>query len=318
MAVHNKQANGKPSAYDRWTERAAITLNRLKAEDRLPLTSPIKPGIVTRPYNGLTGAWYWGSNHLHLHLTSLVEMHAEHRWLTYRQAARMGGQVRKGEKGSLILIFKPARDNDADDGRERRGYFGAATVFNAAQIDGLEPADVLEVVDDLTHVEAIADAFVQATGAEVIDSEVLAGSELGAYRSSADRIRMRPRSHFQHNAEYYSTLLHELAHWTGHASRMGREPDTVAGSEGYAEEELVAEMTAFTLSQTLGLGFESRLSARYLDHYEAQLSDPDALAKAAGASTAIVRYLCELADPKGALVPRQAKPATVNHHWSTS
>lgn len=317
MNTRDTTADGhRPSAYERWTERARAAIDRLQDEGRLPLTDPIKPGIVSRPYNGLTGAWYSGCNLLWLHLMALIEAYAEHRWLTYRQAARLGAQVRKGERGSPILVFRPAtrrRDEGDEEEEERRGYFTCATVFNASQIDDLPSAESFVEVEDLSRVETVVDAFARATGADIRITEVMFGGERGAYLPVADCIRMRPRSQFTHGAQYYSTLLHELAHWTGHESRLGRELAARHGNaESYAREELRAEMTAFTLSQTFGLGFEPRRSVQYLAAYEAQLADPEALAKAAGESTAIVRYLCELADPEGALVPRAAAPAAVD------
>ena len=90
----------KSSAYERWCDRAAATLDRLMAEGRHPLASPIKPGAPVRPFNGLTGHWYQATNCWWLHIMAVLEAYAEHRWLTYRQAQALGGQVRKGEKGN--------------------------------------------------------------------------------------------------------------------------------------------------------------------------------------------------------------------------
>lgn len=306
-----KKKKGGSTAYERWTEKTTATLEELiESGQALPLTSAIKPGMPARPYNGLTGRWYEGGNLFWLHLAALVETFAEHRWLTYRQAQKVGAQVRKGERGTMILIWKPLPPRDKShedtDKPERRGYFGSATVFNASQIDGLP--DVSLEAPDLSVAEAAADAFIQATGVDLRISEVTAGGALGSYAYGFDYVTVRPREHFTNNAQYYRVLFHELAHWSGHQTRLGRPMTGDHDSLAYAREELVAELTAFTLSTTFGLGFEPPRSARYLEHYSALAGDAKAWQQAAAASSAACRFLCELADPEGKLLPRQAAP----------
>ena len=192
-----------------------------------------------------------------------------------------------------------------------RGWFTTATVFNAQQIDDL-PAPATASVEPLDAVAAKAEAFARATGANIRPTDISLGSELGAYSPSQDRIRIRPRASFTHSAEYYSVLFHELAHWTGHDSRLSRSlAEGFDDKEAYAREELRAEMAAFTLATTFGLGFEPRRSAQYLEHWGDGLGDPRIYAQAATEASAIVRFLCELADPDGALLPRKAAPAAV-------
>ena len=307
-----KTAGGrKPSAYDRWTARTAQAIEQLLAGDQLPLASPIKPGVPGRPYNGATGRWYAGGNLFALHIFALIEGHAEHRWLTYRQAASVGAQVRKGERGTPIVVWRPARrkpDFDTEEEEERRGYFGGATVFNASQIDGLPDPDLGFEAADLSAAHSAADAFIRATGADLRISEVARGGELGSYDFGSDYLTLRPREHFVNNAEYYSVVFHELAHWTGHQARLGRPLTGDRHCTAYAREELIAEMTAYTLATTFGLGFEPPRKARYLDHYSLLAGDPKAYTQVAGASSQVCRFLCELADPDGQLLPRTASP----------
>ena len=316
----SKKKGGK-TAYERWTQRTTETLEELIAQGvGHPLASAIKPGVPVRPYNGLTGRWYEGGNLLWLHFASLVESFAEHRWLTYRQARKVDAQVRKGERGTMILIWKPLPprdesndDTDDTDERERRGYFGSATVFNASQIDGL-PSVELDA-PDLSAAEQAADAFIKATGVDLRVSEVTGRGELGSYDYRSDYVTVRPRDHFISNAEYYSVVFHELAHWSGAKQRLDRSLSGDRETLAYAQEELIAELTAFTLSTTFGLGFEPPRSAEYIDYYYNKpgfhgkpADDPATWQQAAAASSKVCRFLCELADPDGRLLPRQAAP----------
>ena len=313
----NTPAGGKPSAYERWSGRAVATIQELLAKGLAPWQSAIKPGVPVRPCNGLTGRWYHGGNQLLLHAFALVQPYSDCRWLTYRQAQQLGAQVRKGERGAPILIVRRSvrnPDEEADEPKTKprsRTFLATATVFNADQVDGMPSAPWQDDCgpERLSAAERAADAFAEATGAHIFDSAGLEAHTYGHYVPDQDLIRMRPRDTFVSNAEYYKTLFHELAHWAG--TRLGRDWNLVATdrAEG-AREELRAELAAFTLCTTLGVGFDPGRSALYADHHYQRLfeQEPDAYFAAARDAAGICRHLCELADPKGELVPRTASP----------
>jgi antirestriction protein ArdC len=203
---------------------------------------------------------------------ALANGYSTNEWLTYRQAQKEGGQVRKGESGSKICFFKIVeRDVEDDAGNEETKSFPVLrvwTVFNRDQIDGLEPLVVPEHL--LTEEQRIeqAEAFVKNTGATVEE-----GSPHAAYSPSKDRITMPDFGHFTSPERYYTTVLHELGHWTGHPTRLERDMSGRFGDKAYAAEELVAELTSAFLSAELGLQADLKDPTRYLKSWIRLLTD---------------------------------------------
>jgi antirestriction protein ArdC len=182
-------------------------------------------------------------------------------WMTFRQAKELGANVRKGERGELVVYFNTVTltEQDAETGEElehaipfMKGY----TVFNVEQIDGLpshyyqlaEP--VLDPVQRLDH----AEHFFTATGVTIRH-----GGNQAYYMIGSDRIQMPPFESFRDAESYYATLAHETTHWTRHPSRLDRDFGRKRrGDEGYAQEELVAELSSAFLAADLGLELEPR------------------------------------------------------------
>lgn len=181
-------------------------------------------------------------------------------WMTYRQAGEFGGQVRKGEKGTMVVYYGTAAKQDEpvesaalDDDTHYR-FLRTFFVFNADQIDGLPEryctpaAAVIPAADRIPELEAM----VAATGAAIHH-----GGNRAFYRASTDTVTMPTFEQFQSAELYYATLFHELAHWTGTPSRLARDfGSTRWGDEGYAKEELVAEMAAAFLGAEFGFAPE--------------------------------------------------------------
>ncbi|MHC4718258.1 MAG: ArdC family protein [Planctomycetota bacterium] len=208
-------------------------------------------------------------------------------WMTYKQAAQLGGQVRKGEKGSMVIFWKPPMngDKDAADPKDRKGsgmilrYY---RVFNAAQVDGLEAA--LEKVTPKTDkpapkvdpIEAAEAVYKGWTNCPPVKWE---GSQ-ACYIPAQDVIRMPPRETFKGSAEVYSTLFHEMTHSTGHKDRLNRESLqklAAFGSHEYSKEELVAEFGAAFLSAHAGISapvIENQ--AAYINGWKNKLRQKDA------------------------------------------
>jgi antirestriction protein ArdC len=173
-------------------------------------------------------------------------------WLTFNQAKRLGGNVRKGEHGTKIVFWKcKTRETESADGEieERKSAFlRYYTVFNLEQTEGLNalltlpPAFPIESAEEIVKGMPNPPAFEQEARA--------------AYIPSRDIVTMPSRTAFQSQAEYYSTLFHELTHSTGHAKRLGREGIEKIqpfGSEDYSKEELVAEMGSAMLCGVAGI-----------------------------------------------------------------
>jgi antirestriction protein ArdC len=229
-------------------------------------------GALSRPVNIASNKAYRGVNILSLWVAVEARAYTSNVWGTYRQWQATGAQVRKGEKGSLVVFYKEmhvrAEDGQADDagdgsgevGFEKRLFARASTVFNAAQVDGwkapVEPDAPAPVQFDPV---SVADTFIAGTRADIRH-----GGDRAFFRPSSDHIQMPPRDTFVGTdtstpvEAYYSTLLHELVHWSGAPHRLDRRFGKRFGDDAYAAEELVAELGAAFLSADLEVSLVPR------------------------------------------------------------
>lgn len=170
-------------------------------------------------------------------------------WLTFKQAKELGGNVRKGEKGTQIIYYTLWEKKDKETEEvEKIPMVKTFTVFNANQIDGIDfPSKQPAVVSDFERLAHI-DQVVSNTGA------VIEHHGLKAFFSpAANKIVMPKPERFNSQFDYYATLTHELTHWTGHKSRLDRKFGAVKGNSDYAFEELVAELGSAFLMADLGV-----------------------------------------------------------------
>ncbi len=201
------------------------------------------------PRNGATGKSYQGVNVLILWDEAIERGYASNVWLTYKQAESMGAQVRKGEKAVMCAYFEMVArkggeaSQDEGDGGEKPGFYPMCKpfwLFNVAQIDGLPEAltQTEEKAPEFNPIEE-AEKVLAASGAQINH-----GYDGAFYAPSKDQICMPARERFTTPENYYATALHELTHWTGHASRLNRQFGKRFGDDAYAFEELVAELGA--------------------------------------------------------------------------
>jgi antirestriction protein ArdC len=221
---------------------------------------------IARPTNIETGRRYSGINVVALWAASQNLGFSSGTWGTFRQWKNAGANVRKGAKASYIVFSKPIMVDDGDtdsvEGQDsaapRQRFIAKATaVFNAEQVDGwIKPA--VETTTSVAVVER-AETVVQATGARIES-----GGSRACYVQSLDLVRMPPRQAFtgtptsSPTEAYYSTLFHELTHWTAAAHRCDRDMSGRFGSEAYAIEELVAELGAAFLCADIGISSTPR------------------------------------------------------------
>ncbi len=207
------------------------------------------------PNNAATGNHYSGINILLLWDAQLEGEHSTHSWLTYKQAQSLGGNVRKGERGSTVCYastFTPQKEKTAaaQEGRDARaiGFLKRYTVFNADQCDGL--GDKFTPAEPMPEREMIpaAEAVIAATGADFRH-----GGNKAFYSPFHDFIQTPHQQKFDDQINYYRTAFHELGHWTGHKSRLDRDLKNGFGSKDYAREELIAEMSAAFSCARLGI-----------------------------------------------------------------
>lgn len=246
--------------YSRITNKIIADLEQGARPWHRPWNADHLAGKITRPlrHNGIP---YQGINVVVLWCTSVTKGYACPFWLTFKQALALGGNVKKGEHGELVVYadrITRTETNDKGEESERsipfmKGY----TVFNAEQCENL-PAHFTMTAEapalPLSQRIGVADRFFAATGADIRH-----GGTRAYYAEGPDYVQMPPFETFRDAESYAATLGHELCHWTKHDKRLARDLGGVRhGDEGYAREELVAELGAAFLSADLGITPEVR------------------------------------------------------------
>jgi antirestriction protein ArdC len=266
----------------------------------MPWRRSAKPLFM--PENALTRNTYNGINVVSLWVAAECLGYSAPVWATYRQWSELGCQVRKGEKSSLVVFYKeydsePDPDKADDDGKRRVAR--ASHVFNAAQVDGFTLPDAPQPLGPIERLEAV-DRFVAATGARIEH-----GGDRAFYRPSTDHIQMPDEELFGGTATmtrtegYYATLTHELTHWSGASTRLGRDMGKRFGDAAYAAEELVAEIASAFLCSELGITQDTRADhAQYLAQWLTLMkADSRAVFAAAAKASEAVAYLKRLQPP---------------------
>jgi len=239
------QSAQKPDVYQRVTSAIVTAIENGTGTYQMPWTvrqdkgfSPISVGSA-KPYRGVNTLVLWAESQSKAYASAL--------WGTYQQWQALGGQVRKGERGSPVVYWGTIeRETDTDDDRPARGLFAKGySVFNIEQVDGCKLPKRFE--PKLCHNERIerADAFFDAVGVQIRD-----GGNRAFYRSDMpEAVYMPAFEQFPEHVDYYSVLAHETTHWTSHASRCDRQLGKRFGDDAYALEELIAELgSAYTMA----------------------------------------------------------------------
>ena len=251
-------ADGRADVYARVTERIVAALDAgarpwskpWAGDGAAPLALPLR-------HNGTP---YRGVNVLLLWVEAFEKGYSASLWMTYKQAEALGGQVRKGERGTMVVFANRVTKQETDDSgaeTEREiAFLKAYTVFNVEQIDGLpeqyRPAPLTHA-EPLQRIEA-AERFFAQTGATFKE-----GGSQAFYAPGPDFIQLPPAEAFRDAQSFAAVKAHELIHWTSHTDRLARSFDSKRfGDEGYAIEELVAELGAAFLCADLGIADEPR------------------------------------------------------------
>ena len=279
------------------TNKIMSAIERGAGEFRLPWHR--STGNIMRPANIASKKPYRGVNVLTLWATADEKGYRSGIWGTYKQWAEAGAQVRKGEKSAYIVFYKEITLASADGDRDEtdtRLFARATPVFAAEQVDGWTIPSIDAPATIITPIKQ-AEAFVAATGASITH-----GGSRAFYSPSTDSIHLPPCETFigsptSSPAEaYYSTLLHELTHYTSHESRCNRQLGERFGDDAYAMEELVAELGAAFLCADLRITDEPRADhAQYLDHWlKVMKADKKAIFTAASKASEAAAFLTAL------------------------
>lgn len=249
----------RPDIYSRVTNAIVADLERGVRPWTKPWSAEHLAGRITRPLRS-TGEPYSGINVVLLWAEAVVHGYTAPIWITFRQALALGGHVRKGEHGATVVYAnRITRTESGDDGQdiERQiPFLKAYTVFNVDQVEGLPGHFYAAAEPKLDAAQRIghADAFFATTGADIRH-----GGNQAYYALQPDYVQMPPFECFEDPEAYYATLAHECTHWTRHPSRLDRDFGRKRwGDDGYAREELVAELGAAFLCADLGLELQPR------------------------------------------------------------
>jgi antirestriction protein ArdC len=256
--------------------------------------------ITRRPYAGINIPLLWAEARL--------RGFRQDRWLTFNQARKAGGHVRKGEQSTLAVLYKPmskeAHDEDGQVVRDEQGNIKMVQfallrthcLFNIEQTEDLPAEEQIhdECDDQPAFIDhAPAEQLLLASGARI---EHRYGDQ-AFYQPVRDLIQLPTKGQFEDVGSYYATALHELTHWSGHLSRLNREGITgghAFGSAEYAFEELVAEMGAAFLCALTGTQGELRHEEYLASWLKILKEDKRAIFRASGQAREASEYLLTL------------------------
>jgi antirestriction protein ArdC/phage/plasmid primase-like uncharacterized protein len=304
-------------------EIVAEKLIKQLEEGVAPWQRPWNPGEsgAFLPYNPLTDNRYKGINSLYL----LAQERDDQRWMTYKQASEAGAQVRKGEKGTGIQYWKfvdehikkdaagkPLVDSDGKPVKElvklERPRVFFATVFNAEQIDGLPP---IQRKQQTWYPIERAEGILATCGVAIHYN----GGGRAFYRPLTDSIHLPDKGQFPNAENFYATALHELGHSTGHPDRLNRDLSHPFGSEGYAKEELRAEIASMILGDELGIGHDPSQHAAYVGSWiKALKDDPLEIFRAAADAEKIQHYVLGIEQKQVQEHPTQQDQEDLEEH----
>jgi len=289
--------NERSDVYTGITNRIIADLERGVRTWVKPWNAANTVGRISRPlrHNGMP---YSGINILMLWADAVVKGFTAPIWMTFKQANELDAHVRKGEKGSLVVYANSiTRTQEGDDGEEIEReihYMKGYIVFNVEQIDGLakhyygKPEVQTTLVERIIHAERFFEA---------IKADIRYRGDRAFYSLDGDYIQLPVIEAFRDAESFYATLAHEACHWTRHPSRLDRSFGRKNwGDEGYAREELVAELASAFLCAELGITPEVREDhAAYIASWLTVLkNDKRAIFSAAAHAQKAADYLRDL------------------------
>ena len=316
MSRHDRTprtGSDRTNLYDEITDKIIADLEA----GRFPWVQPWGKAAARAPLglpnNASTGRAYSGINILILWGAVVQHGFPGQGWLTYRQAAALGGNVRKGEHGTTVVyadrfIPEDEKRRARESGEEAQAipFLKRFTVFNTAQCEGLP--DDITVAAPLPPpglIEPTVDALIKATA---IDFRI--GGDRAFYMPALDYVAVPPPQAYFEPINWHRTALHEIGHASGHHSRLNRDLSGSFGSKKYAFEELVAEMSSAFCCASLGIVPTVR-HADYIGSWlEVLREDNRAIVRAASqaskAADWILSFLPETEAPAAGAIDRRA------------
>lgn len=256
QTAHAHSGSNRTGLYDEITNRIIAELEAGRVPWVQPWGTAAAKAPIGLPKNAATTRVYSGINVLILWGAVIERGFPGQSWLTFRQALSLGGNVRKGERGTTVVYadrFVPEdekqRAAEADEEPQAIPFLKRFTVFNVGQCEGLpQEVAVATLPPEPGLVEPRAEALIKATG---VDFRI--GGNRAFYVPAHDYVQVPPPQAYFEPINWHRTALHELGHASGHPSRLNRDLSGSFGSKKYAFEELIAEMNAAFCCASLGI-----------------------------------------------------------------
>jgi len=240
------------------------------------------------PYNESTDKCYRGINILLLWMHSMDNGYKTNRYMTFKQAKALGGQVKKGERGTSVFFFTMAESKKLDEEGNKIKYpmIKYFTVFNIEQIENID-FDIQEPVTYENAKLGNVEEFINT-----LPIKIKYEGFQPCYSPVRDEVIMTPLEYFTDTENYYSTLFHELGHATGHKNRLNR--DMGHSKVVYGFEELIAELTSVFMCGEFNINIEECQHAEYLNGWISAIREnKNILWKAASAAQKATDFLLE-------------------------
>jgi antirestriction protein ArdC len=271
------------------------------------------------PESAVTGKKYHGVNNFYLTIISMMKGYSDNRWATFKQIEDKGWKFKTDEEGKSLgkgagvtIEFFELRDSETKQTFDRHVLDGMTAdekqeymkdnvypvrryyrVFNGDVIDGIPEREKQEV-DPSGRVER-ADKILEYWNDN--EAKIIYGGNSAFYRPSTDEIHLPPKIVFVDMQEFYSTALHEVGHSTGHSSRLNRDLSSGFGTDGYAQEELRAEIASMFMEQDLEIDVSEKHienNSRYIKSWHDGIKEnPNALFLAIADADKIAKYVME-------------------------
>ncbi|MCW9718529.1 ArdC family protein [Avibacterium sp. 21-599] len=308
-----KNSTQKTDIYQEITDRIITALESGTAPWLKPWSNP--EGNLGLPCNAVSGRFYQGVNILLLWIAADENGYQQSKWITARAANKLGGYVRKGEKATIVASYCPIEREKCDDegnpildeeGNPEMEQFAVLKrypVFNIEQCEGL-PSNLFNTEIDSASNDEMKRYHIYADIRKIIDGMSLnvemKPSPQAFYQPTADRIVIPEMKQFDSEQGFYSVLLHEMTHATGHISRLNREGvasgKSKFGNKIYAFEELIAEMGGAFLCAHLGFNQVPQNAAYIQSWLKILKEDNRAILKASGFARKACEYMLETLD----------------------
>ena len=251
---------------------------------------PWEKGFMGFPINAFSESFYSGVNTLILWLRQSNIGFETSQWITFLQVKKLGGSIKKGEKATRIVFYKKLVIADEENDKEKTiPLLKTHAVFNLSQTKGLEHLIEKPSFENKSQFQDVekAEQLIRESKADISFAPV----DRACYLPVEDKIIMPKKEQFKTQEGFYSTMFHELSHWTGHKSRLDRPASNKKGSKSYAFEELVAEISASFICCHLGFEYSTQHSVYVKDWLEVLKEDNRAIFRASSKAQKATEFI---------------------------